>query len=48
MSSTLREELASLKIDRDAAPAKRRGNWLPSRLWLYRRPLLAAAYRALS
>ena len=27
---------------------ERRGNWLPSRLWLYRRPLLAAAYRALS
>ncbi|MCK9284821.1 MAG: polysaccharide deacetylase family protein [Rhodocyclaceae bacterium] len=27
---------------------ERTGNWLPSRLWLYRRPLLAAAYAAIS
>lgn len=26
----------------------RAGRWLPSRLWLYRRPLLAAAYAAVS
>jgi peptidoglycan/xylan/chitin deacetylase (PgdA/CDA1 family) len=26
----------------------RRGNWLPSRLWIYRQPALAAAYLALS